>query len=84
MNYTVVWLSGAEQELARLWLDEDLRPAVTIAANELDRRLAHAPNDEGESRPKNRRITFVPPLGVIFRIYEEDRFVRVLSVWLYE
>jgi hypothetical protein len=64
MNYTVIWDSDAEQELAALWLDPAQRAAVTRAANEIDQRLqADAPN-QGESRPHGRRITFVRPLGV--------------------
>jgi hypothetical protein len=61
MKYTVVWVPGAEQELATLWLDADHRAAITRASYVIDERLRTDPQNQGESRPGGRRIMFEPP-----------------------
>ena len=33
MNYIVIWIAAAEQELAALWMDSAQRAAVTRAAD---------------------------------------------------
>jgi len=81
MRYRVAWVRAAEGDLADLWLDPSSRQAVGNAANEIDRRLQDNPEHEGESRPLGRRILFVAPLAVTFRVYPDDRMVRVLEVW---
>ena len=81
MTYRVSWVPAAERELAELWLDAPHRPEVSDAANEIDARLRVTPADEGESRAHGRRILLVPPLGVTFEVFPDDRFVRVLDVW---
>jgi hypothetical protein len=81
MNFTVIWVTKAEQELAALWLAATDRAAVTQAAHEIDQRLRSDPTSEGESRAENQRVTFVPPLGVLFEIDDGDRKVFVLQVW---
>lgn len=84
MNFTVIWLPDAEAELAAIWLASGQRSAVTRAAAELDRRLAENATNEGESRPNGRRITFQPPLAVIFRVNSETATVVVSQVWAFE
>jgi hypothetical protein len=84
VNWTVVWVSDAEAELAELWLAPLQRQLVANAANEIDRILGIAPRDAGESREEGRRILLVPPLGVTFRVLEADRVVRVLEVWRFK
>lgn len=81
MNYSVTWLPGAENELAAIWMASTDRTAVTKAAAELDRRLAENGPDEGESRPGDRRITFVRPLAIIFEYDIAARTVTVGQVW---
>jgi hypothetical protein len=81
MNYTVIWLPGAEQELAALWLDASNRDAITTAAARIDQLLEREPETEGESRPDGRRILFAAPLGVIYRVYPDQRRVTVQHVW---
>ena len=81
MRYTVVWKKSAEDRLAEFWLDAPDRDAVTRAARQIDVRLRHRPQTQGESRTKGRRILLVSPLGAKFEIHEDDRIVRVLSVW---
>jgi hypothetical protein len=84
VNYTVVWLTEAEDELAVLWMSSADRAAVTRAAAEIDRRLAANGPTEGESRPSGRRITFEPPPAVIFRAYPEANVITVTRVWEYQ
>ena len=43
MKYTVGWLTSAEEELTRIWLDTDNREAVRSSADEIDRVLAIDP-----------------------------------------
>ena len=84
MNYTVVWLTDAENELASLWLNSSKREAVTVAAAELDRRLAENGESEGESRHHHYRITFEAPLAVVFRVDEINKAVFVGQVWEFQ
>lgn len=81
MNYSVTWLTDAENGLAAIWMAAADRAAVTRAANEIDRRLALNGPDEGESRPNNMRITFTRPLAVLFRVDVLARTVAVGRVW---
>jgi hypothetical protein len=83
MDFEIVWLPKAEQELANLWLQATDRWAVTHAVSELDSRLLRNPENEGESRPSGRRITFCKPLGIFFRVYQDRRLVQVSHVWRY-
>jgi len=82
MNYTVIYLPDAEQELAALWLDPVTRAVVSASANEIDDRLKRNPLNEGESRSAGRRILFVLPLGCIFRVNEQAKIVFVSHIWM--
>jgi hypothetical protein len=42
VNYSVVWVPSAEQELAAVWLAAPDRPAVSAAAHRIDQRLGTA------------------------------------------
>lgn len=81
MKYTVLWTPPAENELTEIWLEAPDRNAITQSSFEIDERLEDDPDEEGESRFEGRRILLVPPLGVTFRIQEEDRTVLILDVW---
>ena len=83
MKYEIIWQPRAEDELTRLWLDSPQRETVRLAADEIDMLLKMNPLDAGESRSDNRRILFVAPLGVVYRVFEVDRRVKVLRVWRY-
>ena len=84
MNFTVGWLPDAEAELTAIWLASVQRAAVTRTAAELDRRLASNPTSEGESRSNDRRITFEPPLALIFRVDSGTKTVIVSQVWEFQ
>jgi hypothetical protein len=81
MNYQVIWKPEAERRLANIWLDSAKRQAVTDAARMIDQRLAHDPRSQGESRDAGRRVLYVPPLAVIFKVNSKSKKVRVLTVW---
>lgn len=81
MKFTVVWLPRAERELAEVWERSADRPAVTRAVDRTDRLLRSFPDRVGEERPEQRRVLFDGPLGILFRVLEDDRLVRVISVW---
>lgn len=80
--YRVRWLEAALDELADQWTraTSEEREAITSAAYAAERRLAEAPADEGESRLKGRRITFVPPLALTFRVFPDDGVVIIIHV----
>jgi len=81
VTYTVIWLKPAEAKLADIWLAADDRDAIRRAVREIDRFLKAHPHTVGESRPAEKRILIAAPLCVIFRVYEDDRSVRVAGVW---
>ena len=83
MNFTVVWVPAAEQELAAVWLRSADRDAVTTAVDALERRLATAPQTEGESREGTERVTFERPVAINFRVDAVGRRVVVGRVWEY-
>jgi hypothetical protein len=81
----VRWQKKARNELAQAWLQADSaeRKAITAASHEIDQRLRKDPRNEGESRTKNRRIMFVQPLVVIFRVEKDGKTVSVLQIRLF-
>jgi hypothetical protein len=82
MNYTVTYKPSALAMLADLWNNAADRNAVAQAANAIDRLLGRDPLGVGESRSGPFRVLFEPPLGVHYRVSEDDRLVEVLKVWL--
>lgn len=81
MIFTVVWMPTAEQRLAGVWLNAADRNAVTRSANRVDELLRVDPEHQGDLRFDTVRSMIVGALGVEFEVVEDDRLVRVLSVW---
>jgi hypothetical protein len=82
MKYRVFWTLVAEQRLAGVWLASTDRNAVTRAAHRLEERLRVDPLHTGEARQSSVvRVVFDQPLGIEFEVIEDDKKVRVLSVW---
>lgn len=81
--FRVRWEDTALNELTNLWLQaaSPFRQVLTAAAHEIDRQLGISPYELGESRPEGRRIHFVYPLGLIYRIEQDEQTVSVLHVW---
>lgn len=77
----VRWEASALAELADAWLKGDSgdRRLIVEAAAEIDRQLLKSPETAGESRSDDERISFVSPIGVLFRV--ETEFVSVIHVW---
>ena len=84
MNFDVVWTKAAESELAALWANPTLRPLVTSASNLLDEQMERGAAELGESRLPGSRVSFEPPLDILFWVNESARRVLVLHVWAFE
>jgi hypothetical protein len=84
--FRVRWERRALDEIARLWTQANsvLRQAITAASHAVDQRLRVDPHNEGESRSNGRRITFIAPLAIIFRIEADGHTVSVLQVRLFQ
>lgn len=82
--FRVRWERRALNELALLWSQADsaVRQAIAPAAHEVDQRLQNDPHNEGESRSGGRRVLFVGPLVVLFRVEDDGQTVSVLQVRL--
>lgn len=81
MKFTVVWLPRAERELADLWEASPDRASLTRAADRIEQALAGLPHLAGEERSDGRRVLIDDPLGILFRVFLDDRMVRVTTVW---
>ena len=83
--FRIEWLQSAMDELSSLWIgaDSTQRQAITSATHAVEQRLQIDPANEGESRSGNRRITFVAPLAVRFRVEAYGQTVTVLHVRLF-
>jgi hypothetical protein len=77
MNYTVRWLRTAEAGLLAAWLRAANKEAVTGYAEQIDRILAHDPNEQGESRDGTIRLWFHRPICVLYQVDEARRTVIV-------
>jgi hypothetical protein len=80
MRYTVVWSQSAHARLAELWLASSDRRALTIAADEIDRRLARDPLRDSIAQGTRTRAIELPPLLVLFTIDDGDMKVLVERV----
>ncbi|MEX2138686.1 MAG: hypothetical protein WD894_05455 [Pirellulales bacterium] len=80
--YHVERAGTATAALTDFWLESESPERIRIndAVLRIDTLLAASPQEQGESRPGGRRILLAPPLGVIYKVYEPDRRVRVLRV----
>lgn len=83
--FRLEWLQTALNQLMTIWMQADsaLRQAITAATHEIDRQLQTDPYAKSESRPEGRRILFVFPPGILFRIEADGQTVSVLRVWLF-
>jgi plasmid stabilization system protein ParE len=80
VNYRVRWRKLARNQLAEIWLASTDRNAVSAAAHHVDQMLARDPMACSESRDRGRRVVFVGPLTVFFRIIEDDKKVLFVNV----
>lgn len=82
MRFVCRWRQAATDDLAEIWLDADSanRYRITAAAREVDRLLQRDPDVEGESRDGDRRILFVAPLVITYRVDAWANKAEVLRV----
>jgi hypothetical protein len=82
--FRVRWGQQALDQLANLWTGADSaqRQAITTACHTLEQVLRRNAPRLGESRFGRERITFMPPLGIIFRVEADGRTVSVLHAWV--
>lgn len=66
-----------------LELDDAAQREMVGTVKELNRRLAHSPHEEGESRGGSFRLTFADRLAVHFWIDDPNTTVRVTAVKRY-
>lgn len=83
MTYDVIWDPPTERDLTQLWLASRMRHAIRDAADRIDVALRRDPHNCGESRDAGRRVMHDAPVGVIFTIDDNQRRVRVETVWQY-
>jgi hypothetical protein len=81
--FWVRWEEMALNELTTSWTEADsaLRQLITAAAHQIDQQLQSDPYGCGESRTEGRRIHFIYPLGLLYRVEEDEQTVSVLHVW---
>jgi len=84
MTYRVEWTDPAQMALLEMWatLDSPAFRRISSAVVELERRLSTDPDNEGESRDSELRITFEEPLGITFNIDPDDRLASIIAAWL--
>ena len=80
MKYTVVNAPVADHQLADIWLNAADRQSVADAFNRIESSLKYDAPLKGREHPGGWRGLIVPPLAVTFRVSEDDRLVRILSV----
>jgi len=80
MKYTVVNAPIADEQLADIWLKATDRQGVSDAFNRIESSLKNDAHLQGRQHPSGWRVMMMPPLVVAFRVSEDDRLVRILSV----
>lgn len=87
VNYRVVWRQRTRQTLHALAFIArergDSSDRILRAVEEIELRLALAPNAEGESREESERVLIVPPLSVRFEVFEAEQAVLIYSAVFY-
>jgi len=84
--HTVRWMPLATEQLLAITLSPNVvhRSQILRAVAEIDTLLANDPHEAGESRDGPRRVLFVPPLGVEYRIVGDDEEVQIVRAWRFE
>lgn len=81
-KFTVVWYRDAKDDLADLWLSASDPGAVTLSANEIDRRLAEDPKSAILENHEGLCSLIVEPLLIQYSFDELDCKVTVWTVRL--
>jgi hypothetical protein len=87
VSYRVIWRQRVKRRLDVLTFLTGERGGspdrITRATEEIDRRLAADPANEGESRQENERVLVVHPLCVTFEVFETSQVVLIYGAILY-
>jgi hypothetical protein len=83
MTFRVLWVQGALDDMATLWINADSRTRadITRAAHGLEKQLAKDPFAICESRDPGEWVCFCDPLGLLVEIDSSLKIVWILSVW---
>jgi hypothetical protein len=81
MKYTVVTTPVADHQLAEIWLDALDRQLIADAFDQIESQLRRRPNEIGRQHPAGWRSVAEPPLAITYRVSEDDRIVKILSVY---
>ena len=85
MNWTVIWLDGPLNQLAKFVANAWGTPAadaITQAMARVDLALERDAPNAGESRTGRRRVVIELPITVVFEVHEEQR-AAVVTLALY-
>ncbi len=81
--FQIRWHIAPRNALAAAWIaaDSPTRRLINSAVGEIEQTLRRNPFAAGESRRRGRRIIFVLPLAVVFRIEQDEKTVSILDLW---
>jgi hypothetical protein len=84
-RFTVIYEPDAEKALAYLvgqhW-NTPMVAKISLASNRIDKLLSGNPEDWGSPVHDNVRLLWVPPLEIMYVVFDEDRQVVVFDVKL--
>jgi hypothetical protein len=80
MKFTVVASAIADDQLARVWLEASDLQRMTEAYNRIESVLRHDALRAGRLHPGGWRVLSERPIIVSYRVSDDDRLVKVLSV----
>ena len=81
-RFTVVWLQGAENDLAEIWQAAADRREITAAGDRVDQKLAIDPHVDSQYLSELLWCIDDFPLRVYFGLRLDDRVVEVSNVAL--
>lgn len=82
MTYELIWNPAAENDLAKIWLAAEDRPAVRRASAEIDWVLARTPLGIGTVQESSvHRIAYFDCLAADYEVIEDDKRVIVQAVF---
>ncbi len=81
MNYMVIWMPVALQQLTTIWLASTNRTTVSIASHAIEVAIAASPHAVGTLHFDTVYEYTHLPLTVEYEVIDADRRVFVLTVW---
>jgi hypothetical protein len=82
VKYRVIWDQNAFRRLVKEWTSAGKPDSGIRAFDAVEELLSMDAQYQGESRDRGRRIAFVAPLGVIFRVFPDSGEVWIIDAWL--